>query len=175
MPAWFSSCWMLLFGRATPRVLPASNAALLQAAALYAVASMVDAALVFKDGRAVGFGFADLLFTAIATALILLVRRRLHRWPQTVLALLVVGFLLTLPSIAFNAVFGASVTAGAERHGPLVIELLLAGVLCWSIVIVARIMRAALDVDFVTGMAVSLTYFLTDYLVLVALPARIAG
>jgi len=173
MPAWILISLRMLYGGASPRSLPASTAALLEAALLYAVISAVDAALATPGGHPVAFGVADLGFLALATTVILALRRRLHRWPQTLLALLGVGIWLTLPSIALNAVWHSSTDGAAEHRAPLAIQLLLAGVLCGSIFVVARIFREALAVDLNAALAVALTYFLADYAVLVALPARI--
>jgi hypothetical protein len=173
MPAWILISMRMLYGGASPRSLPASTAALLEAAALYAIVSVVDAALVVPGGHAIGLGLADLGFLTVATAGILATRRRLHRWRQTLLALLGVGIWLTLPSIVLNAVWSTSTEGDAAHHAPLAVQLLLAAVLCGSIGVVARIFRDALDVDLHTAVTVSLTYFLADYAVLVALPARI--
>ncbi len=172
MPIWILTSYALLFGRATPRELPSSVRALVEAAVLYTAISTVDAALVFHNARAFGFGVADLAFTVLVTALCLWIRRRMHRLEQTVLAMLGVGIWLTLPSIVINWSVSLSAPTDSAARMPLVPELVLAAMLCWSILTVARIMRDALDLDFFTGMTVSMTYFLADYLCLVALPAR---
>jgi hypothetical protein len=169
--SWISTSGRLLFGRSRPKDLPASAGALVEAAILYGVASAFDAAGVMKGVSAGLFAVADLLFVSLATSLLLLMAGRPYRVSQTLLAMLGTGFWLTLPSIA---VHGAMTMSGTtERVPPLVLQLGLAGVLMWSVIVVARIFRDALDTDFRTGLTVSLTYFIADYLVLVALPQRV--
>jgi hypothetical protein len=169
--SWISTSWRLLFGRSRPKDLPPSAAALMEAAILYGFTSAVDAAGVMKGLPAGLFAVADLLFVSLATSGMLLIARRPYRISQTLLAMLGTGFWLTLPSIAVHGAIGMS--GATERAPPLALQLGFAGVLVWSVIVVARIFRDALDTDFRTGLAVSLAYFIAYYLVLVALPQRV--
>jgi hypothetical protein len=173
MPVWILISLRMLVGAASARMLPASGLALLEAAVFYLATSVVDAALVLPNGHAIGFGCADLAFATLATASILWVCRRWHRFPQVLLGMLAIGSWLTLPSIVVNAGWPPTLGADGVRHMALWAQLLLAGVLCWSIVVIARLFRDALDLDWNTAIAISLFYFLTDYAVLIVLPDRI--
>jgi len=173
MLSWIVTTFGMLFGRAGPRDLVASQAVMVQAAAVYTLVSIGDAALVFHRPTAILFGIADLVYTSVAIATCLGIRRRLHRLPQTLLAMLGVGGWLTLPSILVN---GWVVLTQIPDHPvtvPLGLQLLLASVLAASVLIVGRILRDALDVDLFTGMTVSMTYFLLDYCLLVAIPSKV--
>ena len=99
-------------------------------------------------------------------------RRRMHRLAQTLIAMLGCGAWLTLPSLAAHAAFGGRGPNGDSLPLPLTVEILLGAVLGWSILTVARILGAAMDVESRTGWTVALTFMLADYLVLLALPAE---
>jgi hypothetical protein len=173
MLTWIWTTFWIAFGRASPRALPSSYVALLEAAVLYVVISAVDAALVLPGVHPIGFGIADLVYTCMATTACLAVRSRMFRLPQTLLAMLGVGSWLTLPSLALNGIRGLAPALVPKTPAPIGIQLLLAGILVWSILAVGRILRDAMDVDFFTGMTVAVTYFLVDYVVLIALPSRL--
>jgi hypothetical protein len=173
MFSWIVTTFWMLLGRAGPRDLTCSQSVLVQAAVVYTLVSIADAALVFQRPTAILFGFADLGYTSAAIALCLGIRRRFHRLPQTLLAMLGVGSWLTLPSILTNGWIQLTQVADHPVTAPLGLQLLLAGVLASSILIVGRIFRDALDVDLFTGITVSMTYFLLNYCLLIAIPSRL--
>jgi hypothetical protein len=170
---WIATTFWMVFGRTGPRDVASSRAALAQGAWVYTCVSSVDAVLVFHRPAAMMFGLADLAYTSVVVAVGLSVRRRLHRLPQTLLAILGVGSWFTLPSILVNG--WVMLTRAAETPAPVPIGLqsLLAGVLVLSIWAIGRILRDALDVDLYTGITVSMTYVLLEYGLLIAIPARL--
>jgi hypothetical protein len=170
---WIATTFWMVFGRTGPRDVPSSQSALAQGALIYAVVSSLDAALVFRRPEATLFGVADLAYTALVVALGLRLRRRWHRLPQTLLAILGVGGWLTLPSILVNSWVVLTRTSDTPASVPIVLQCLLAAVLVLSIWSLGRILRDALDVDLYTGITVSMTYVLLEYGLLIAIPARL--
>lgn len=169
---WILTSLRLLLGTASPRDLVASPRTLGLAAVSYALVSATDARGAWGEVAATTLALADVVVVVSVTALALAVGRRLHRMPQTLLAMAGTGIWFTLPSLGCRWL-GLLPIGDAGHRIPVVVQALLMLVLAWAIVTVARIFRAALETDFQTGLAVSLSYFLVDYLALVVLPSRI--
>ncbi len=172
MPHWIVTTFKMVLGRAQPRDLQASPVFVLQAAALYLLVGIAEAAVVLHTEHSWVLGVVDLTYTVAATLMCLGLRHRLHRSAQTLVAMLGCGAWLTLPSLVAHVAFGGVGANGGPLPLPMIVEILLGAVLGWSILTVARILGAAMDVESRTGWTVALTFMLVDYLLLLALPAE---
>jgi hypothetical protein len=164
--------WDIMLLRAQPRDVPASPAILVLAAVAYFATSVLQSRLLFGADLSLSRGVLDLGLTFVLFGGALAVRARSHRFTQTLTALLATGTMVSVPMIGLIIL-----RAGLPEEHPLVIVLSLVSLplLAWYLVVVARIVRLALDVSMFTGMAVAMTYVLLGYLFVEQLPSQVAG
>ncbi len=141
--------------RGHPGSLPASATLTVLLALLYAAASALQSLLAYGGEHLLGRTLVDLGFTLALVWLLLAVARRAHRYGQTVSAVLGTSVLLTPVMLLLLSLRGAAEAA------PWVALLLWAGsvaLIVWYTLIVAHILRAALETGFVTSLALAFTY-----------------
>jgi hypothetical protein len=172
MQALLKVFWDIALWRRGPRDVPASPGLLALAALAYAGTSAVESWLIDGEPLAIARALVDLAFTAATMWLCLAVRRRLHRLPQTLTAVLGTGTLLALPVIA---VFVVAAAVGPEGPVAAAVKLLLLPLLVWELAVLANIVRQALEAPLVAGVAVATTYYLVGYLLVERLVPAAVG
>jgi hypothetical protein len=152
--------------RRDPSALPASIVLLVIMAAAYAGSSAVQSWLLHEDDRLLARTAADLGLTLAMFWLVLAVTRRLYRYRQTMNALLGTSVLLTPLLMLLIAM-----QQPAEIYYPIKL-LAWAGsiaVIVWYTLIVGHILRSALEIGFVTGIAIAITSVIASNSVLIKL------
>ncbi len=155
MLALFGVFWDIVLLRRGPRDLPASHQLLLALGAAYVGAGILEASLFIGPSVALTHALVDAGCLVVVFTALLASRGRVHRVPQTLMALFGAGLVLTLPdavvAFLFQAAHGA--TSFAFLAYPAWILLLL-----WNIAVIGHIVRQALDVSAIAGIAVGTTY-----------------
>ncbi len=152
--------------RRDPGALPASIVLLVIMAAAYAGSSAVQSWLLHEDDRLLARTAADLGLTLAIFWLVLAVTRRLYRYRQTMNALLGTSVLLTPLLMLLIAM-----QQPAEIYYPIKL-LAWAGsiaVIVWYTLIVGHILRSALEIGFVTSIAIAITSVIASNSVLIKL------
>ncbi|HXQ31642.1 MAG TPA: hypothetical protein VN790_06725 [Steroidobacteraceae bacterium] len=168
----FRVFWDIALFRRGPRDVPASWLLLAIVAAVYAATSSLQSVLLFGPRLAVERGLADLALTAALFWTALALRRRGHRFLQTLTAMLGTGTLLSVPMITMLIVRRELTDAGAVA---LLLSVASVPLLVWYLFVVGHIVRHALEVPLFTGMAVAMTYIVLGYLLIEQLPAAAAA
>jgi len=152
--------------RRDPSALPASIALLIIMAAAYAGSSALQSWLLHDDDRLLARTAADLGLTLTIFWLVLAVTRRLYRYRQTMNAVLGTSVLLTPLLMLLLAL-----QQPAETYYP--IKLIAwagsIGVIVWYTLIVGHILRSALEIGFVTSIAIAITSVIASNAVLIRL------
>ena len=152
--------------RRDPGALPHSIVLLVIMAIAYAGSSAVQSWLLHEDDRLLARTAADLGLTLAIFWLVLAVTRRLYRYRQTMNALLGTSVLLTPLLMLLIAM-----QQPAEIYYPIKL-LAWAGsiaVIIWYTLIVGHILRSALEVGFVTSIAIAITSVIASNSVLIKL------
>jgi hypothetical protein len=152
--------------RRDPGALPASIVLLVIMAAAYAGSSAVQSWLLHEDDRLLARTAADLGLTLAIFWLVLAVTRRLYRYRQTMNALLGTSVLLTPLLMLLIAM-----QQPAEIYYPIKL-MAWAGsiaVIVWYTLIVGHILRSALEIGFVTSIAIAITSVIASNSVLIKL------
>jgi hypothetical protein len=167
MPQLIRVFWDISLWRRGPRDVPASRALLAAVALAYLGVSALQSRLMYGPALMLPRALADLALTIAVFWVTLRIARRPHRFPQTVIAVLGTGTLLSLPMLALQVV-----AAQAGPQGPVAAFLSLASVplLVWYLFVVGHIVRLALEAPLLTGMAVAMSYFVLSYLALAQFP-----
>lgn len=149
--------------RLDPSALPASLVLLLLAAAAYWASSAFAASLLFTDGHWLGRANVDLASTLVPVWLLLSARGRGHRWRQTMSAILGTAVLLSPLGIALQwLLYGAGTPALIKVFTSVGVL----AVVAWSMLIVAHVLRSAIDVGYLSSIALSLAYLFLNWLFL---------
>jgi hypothetical protein len=167
MLALVSVFWDIVLLRRGPREVPASGALLIALAVLYFAASIATARLGFGPALAVVRALIDIGTLLGAFSALLALRGCVHRVLQTLTALLGSGLVLYTAAILLLAALHAA--AAAPGFAPL-LKLAVLLVDLWGVVVVGHIVRDALDVPLLTGLAVSLSYAVLTIVLLLQLP-----
>jgi hypothetical protein len=140
--------------RRDPSVLPASIALLVIMAAAYACSSALQSWLLYSNDRLLARTAADLGLTLATFWLVLAVTRRLYRYRQTMNAVLGTSVLLTPLLMLLIAL-----QQPAEMYYPIKLVAWAASiaVIVWYTLIVGHILRSALEIGFVTSIAIAVT------------------
>jgi len=157
--------------RRDPSILPASLTFVVIMAIAYAVSSAVQSWMLYEGDRLFARTVADVGLTLGIFWLVLAVSRRLHRYPQTINAVLGTSVLLTPILMLLIAL-----QQPAEMFYPVKLIAWAAsiGVIVWYTLIVAHILRAALEIGFVTSIAIAITTVLATNAALVKLFPAVA-
>lgn len=149
--------------RRDPGALPASPLLLALAAAAYAAASALQSWLLYGADRLLGRTALDLALTMAMFWALLAVARRGHRYLQTATAVLGTGALLSPVIVLLIALKGP---ATANYVLALLAWVGSIGVIVWYTLIVGRVLQGALDIGFVTGLAIAITFLVASAAVL---------
>ncbi|MFZ2509386.1 MAG: hypothetical protein WAW79_13050 [Steroidobacteraceae bacterium] len=152
--------------RRDPSVLPASFALLVIMGIAYAGGSAVQSWLLHEDDRLLARTAADLGLTFATFWLVLAVTRRLYRYRQTMNAVLGTSVLLTPVLMLLIAL-----QQPAEVYYPVKLLAWAASiaVIVWYTLIIAHILKSALEIGFVTSVAIAITTVIAGNAVLVSL------
>ena len=140
--------------RRDPSALPASTVLLVILAVAYAGSSAMQSWLLYEDDRLLARTAADLGLTLAIFWLVLAVTRRLYRYRQTMNAVLGTSVLLT-PLLMLLI----GLQQPAEIYYPIKL-MAWAGsiaVIVWYTLIIGHILRSALEIGFVTSIAIAIT------------------
>ena len=140
--------------RRDPSALPASTVLLVILAVAYAGSSAMQSWVLYEDDRLLARTAADLGLTLAIFWLVLAVTRRLYRYRQTMNAVLGTSVLLT-PLLMLLI----GLQQPAEIYYPIKL-MAWAGsiaVIVWYTLIIGHILRSALEIGFVTSIAIAIT------------------
>lgn len=139
--------------RRDPSVLPASIVLLVMMAIAYAVSSALQSWLLHDD-RLLARTIADLGLMLAIFWLVLALTRRLYRYRQTMNAILGISVLLTPLLMLLIAL-----QQPAEMYYPIKLVAWAGsiGVIVWYTLIIGHILRSALEIGFVTSIAIAIT------------------
>ena len=140
--------------RRDPSVLPASIVLLAIMAAAYAGSSALQSWLLYSNDRLLARTAADLGLTLATFWLVLAVTRRLSRYRQTMNAVLGISVLLTPLLVLLIAL---QQPAGMYYPVKLAAWAASIAVIVWYTLIVGHILRSALEIGFVTSIAIAIT------------------
>ena len=140
--------------RRDPSVLPASIVLLAIMAAAYAGSSALQSWLLYSNDRLLARTAADLALTLATFWLVLAVTRRLYRYRQTMNAVLGTSVLLTPLLVLLIAL-----QQPAGMYYPIKLAAWAASiaVIVWYTLIVGHILKSALEIGFVTSIAIAIT------------------
>lgn len=140
--------------RRDPSVLPSSIVLLVIMAAAYAGSSALQSWMLYSDDRLLARTAADLGLTLVTFGLVLAVTRRLYRYRQTMNAVLGTSVLLTPLLMLLIAL-----QQPAEMYYPIKLVAWAGSiaVVVWYTLIVGHILKSALEIGFVTSIAIAIT------------------
>ena len=172
MQAVLSISWDIALWRRSPRDLPASLTLLVAVALPYALLSVAEAVLMHDQDHALARALADLALTGFVFSACLAARRRGYRTLQTLTAVFAATSLVAVPIVAVLFVCDA---LGKDDPLALALQFLLLPLQVWYLLVLARIVRLAIDSTLLAGMAIAVGYALASFLVQVELPRTLAG
>jgi len=146
--------------------LPASTVLLLLMAAAYAAGSALQSWMLHGADRMLARTVADLLLTLATFWFVLAVTRRGYRFRQTMSAVLGTAALMT-PLVML--LLALKDPAAASYPVALLAWAGSIGVIVWYTLVVGHILKSALEVGFVTSIAISVTYLIASAAVLTRL------
>ncbi len=161
----------IAFLRAGPQDLPAGHSLIPVSLGLYLLVDLIQALPRFDVPHMIMIAVLDALLLAAFVQLLLRSTRRVARLPQTLGALYGAG--------AFLGLFGVPLAWQLESVDPVTgtlpagVMLLLFVYLGWNLVVMAHVLRHALDRGLGTGLAISLLYFLFSQLIMGAVFAGV--
>ena len=145
--------------RRDPSALPASAVLLVLLAAAYAAGSALQSWMLHGADRVLARTAADLVLTLATFWFVLAVTRRGHRFRQTMSAVLGTAALMT-PLIML--LLALKDPAAASYPVALLAWAGSIGVIVWYTLVVGHILKSALEVGFVTSIAISVTYLIAS-------------
>lgn len=143
--------------RRDPGVLPASIALLVLAGASFAAASALQSFMLHGGDRLVARTALDLGLALVLFRLLLMVTRRGHRYRQTMIAVFGTSVIMTPFVVGLLLLQQPALSSYAIKW------LAWAGsvaVIVWYTLVVGHILRSALDIGFVTSIAIALTWLI---------------
>lgn len=147
----FQMCLM----RLGPQDLPPSQFLLGLTLAAYTLCGFVASTVYMSAGQALLATLVDALLLCLLTAGLLVALRLQRRVVQTLTALTGTGVLLTVLAYPF-VVWVEAVRANDGQQG--FETVVLAGLIAWTVAVIAHIMRHALSTGFGLGVAVAIVY-----------------
>lgn len=130
------------------------------------VCRIVVANVQFPFGYAVAIASADLAIVFLIVVALLQQSRKGDRVLQTVTALAGAGTLLNIIALPLMIAIVGTKARGSDSGN---IEILLLGLMCWNLAIVAHVLRHALSIRFATGAVLAFILMVVTYLVVSAL------
>ena len=141
--------------RRDPSILPASLTLVVILAVGFAASSALQSWMLYQGDRLFARTVADLGMTFAAIWLVLAVSHRLHRFRQTISAVLGTSVLLTPLLVLLIALQQPAAMFYAVK---LVAWAGLLGATVWITLIVGHILKSALEVGFMTSIAIAITF-----------------
>ena len=158
--------------RQDPSVLPASIVLVVLTGVAYVAASAASSWLVIHDGHWFGRAILDLVSTVALCWLLLAATRRGHRYRQTLAAVLGTAVLLSPLAIALQWLLDFEGTAYLIK---VLAWAALLAVVIWSLLIVGHILRSALEVGYLTSIALALTWLVANQALIHRVYPAVAG
>ena len=149
--------WSICLLRAGPQELPAAGVLLALAAAAYGVSGLVLSMMERPTPMGLGRVALDMAVVTLFTRLLLTLRRHPARLTQTLTALFGSGTVLNLVGIPLTMALVTTHAAGGDVGA---LALLALGLLAWSLLVSAHILRHALEIPFGAGFVLALGYML---------------
>lgn len=150
--------WDIVLLRRGPRDLPAAWGLLATAAGASFAIEFAMVAHRYGPGTALAHATFDLVLTALLFSALLALRGQRHRLLQTLTALFGIDALLSLPLALL------SLSASGEGHH-LLAGLVFLALLAWNLLVVGHIVRGALDVPLLNGVAVAMSFTILSLLI----------
>jgi len=151
-----------------PQDLPASGMLLALTLASYTALNVILALDRITVVKAMEAGILESLLVTIITFVILGLSHLVNRWMQTLTALAGTGCIMSL--LALPIYYGSSY-AGSDALLRTILLLSYLGLLIWNIVVMAHILRHALDTSFVSGIIFAMIYIvITSIIINLAVP-----
>lgn len=150
-----SSLVQIALLRKDPSVLPASLVLLVLTGTAFAVASALQSWILHGNDRLLGRTAYDLVLTVALFWALLTLTRHGNRFRQTLSAVFGTTVLMTPFAIGLLAIQAPQSTVYAVKFLAWIGSVI---VIVWYILIVAHIMRSAVQIGFVTSIAVTLTW-----------------
>lgn len=142
-----------------PQDIPGSKNLLTLCLVVYGLMSILLAMLSQPMDKAVLAGILEVILIMVFSQALLQIRGKSSRWTQTVTALAGTGIVISLIALPIYILIGVGGTNEASSGiGQGIGLLLLATLACWNIVIMAHILRHALEVNFVLAIVLAITY-----------------
>lgn len=148
----FSRLLALVVLRLGPQDLPAGASPLVLAIVLYIAASSLSMAIGQPPEHAVAVMALAALLPLLLVRIVLILAQKAGRWVQTLTALFGSSAVLTIASLPLATVAG-------REEPPLIAALASLAFFIWSFIVDAHIWRHALEVRFITGLAVAMVLF----------------
>lgn len=160
--------WDIVLLRRGPRDLPAAWGLLATAAGASFAIEFGMIAHRNGAGTALAHASFDLALTALVFSALLAFRGQGHRLVQTLTALFGIDALLSLPLALL------SLSASGDGHH-LLAGLVFLALLAWNLLVIGHIVRGALDVPLLNGVAVAMSFTILGLLIDRLWPAAGAG
>lgn len=138
-----------------PQALPASQAVMITALLVYVLAGIAGQRQVTPGQPALPPVLFDVSLSVALITGALWVRGRLERFPQTITALAGTGTVLTLCGLPVILMLQSDPDAGGIAAAA---SLLWIGLICWSLVVTAHILRHALSIPLTGAMLVAFCF-----------------
>ena len=153
--AFFDICRL----RKGPQDIPASKNLLTLCLFFYGLLSVLLVMLSESFERAILAGLLEVILIIAFTMALLQIRSKTERWVQTVTSLSGTGIILSLialPIYILLSIDGSTDANSSPAYG--LGLLILAGLACWNVVIMAHILRHALEVSIMSGIIFAIVY-----------------
>lgn len=142
-----------------PQDIPESKNLLTLCAVVYGFLSILLASMSQPSEKAILAGIVEVALIMIFTLAILQASGKSSRWTQTVTALVGTGIIVSIIAFPIYILVGVGELNELESSTSQTIGLLLLATLaCWNIVIMAHILRHALEINFAIAMFLAITY-----------------
>jgi hypothetical protein len=142
-----------------PQDIPGSKNLLTLCLVVYGLLSILLAMLSQPTDKAVLAGVLEVILIMIFSLALLQIRGKSSRWAQTVTALAGTGIIISLIALPLYVLIGVGGSDELSSNTGQVFGLLfLAALACWNIMIMAHILRHALEVNMVLAIVLAITY-----------------
>jgi hypothetical protein len=142
-----------------PQDIPESKNLLTLCVIVYGFFSILLASLSQPTEKAILVGVLEVALIMLFSLALLQISGKSLRWTQTVTALLGTGIIISFIAFPIYILIGIGEPGAHESStGQSIGLLLLAALACWNIVIMAHILRHALETGFVLAIFLAITY-----------------
>ena len=142
-----------------PQDIPESKNLLTLCLVAYGLCSVVLMYLSESLDKAILAAILEVILIMIFTQALLQIRGKSSRWMQTVTAFFGTGVIISVLALPVYLLIGVGdVPDTAQRLDKSLGLMLLAALACWNIVIMAHILKHALEITFMTAVVLGITY-----------------